>query len=226
MSTDALKALSAAGKTKPVKAAWRPPRYEDFQAGGYYGRTVLCADPSLRKCAAVLLSVCGDRSDRDRLNFFVCAAKTFATESHDIGGYEETLRKALDLSTQLKEWIPEAARGHVLKDIEVVHEGPPIGMGKAMIRPESSLLGGMALRVAARDLGLAVSKMVMPLSHKGFIVEIPRGTRVTKPQHHAALKVVAADLGIQGMGLITNEDLRDALSVGLLHLTRPQGVRS
>jgi hypothetical protein len=221
MGADALKALAAAGKAKPVKAAWRAPRFEDFQAGGYYGRTVLCADPSLRKCAAVLLSICGSRFEPARLNFFVHAVKTFATDSHEAGGYEESLRKALDLSTQLKEWIPEAARGHVLKDIEVVHEGPPIGMGKAMIRPESSLLGGMALRVAARDLGLAVHKMVMPLSHKGFIVEIPRGTRVTKAQHHAALKVVTADLNIQGMDLITNEDLRDAISVGLFHLTRP-----
>jgi hypothetical protein len=221
MGADALKALAAAGKAKPTKAEWRPPRYEDFQVESYSGRTVLCADPSLRKFAAVLLTVHGHHSDLNRLNFYVCAAKTFTTTTHEAGGYEASLRKALELVDQLKAWIPEASRGLIGSAIEVVHEGPPIGMGKAMIRPESSLLGGMALRVAARDLGLTVHKMVMPLSHKGFIVEIPRGTRVTKAQHHAALKVVAADLNIQGMDLITNEDLRDAISVGLFHLTRP-----
>jgi hypothetical protein len=216
VNTDALESFAAARKPKTA-AEWRAPVAEDFVVEGYYGRTVLCADPSLRKFAAVLLTGYWRTAD-DTLMLRVLAAKKFSTASHEAGGYEESLRKSLDLVAQLTDWIPQAAAGETLSGIEVVHEGPPIG-GGVMVRPEASLLGGMALRVAAQDLGMAVRKMVMPQSHKRFITNIPKAT---KAQAHSALKTVAVDLGIQGMEKITNEDLRDALLVGLVHLTRPQ----
>ena len=215
MNTDALESF-AAGRKPKQKVEWRRPTLDDFQVG--YSREVCAVDPSLNGFAAVLLSAV---NVRDQVDIMVLAAKRFTTATTAAGGYEESLCKTMELCGLFGEWIVDVARGHSLKDIEFVHEGPPIGGGK-FIRPESSLLGGAAMRFALLMLGMSPHRMIQPQSHKLFICG---DRKATKKDHHAALKVLATDLGISGMEHITNEDQRDALSVGLLHLTRPQEKR-
>jgi hypothetical protein len=209
MNTDALQALSSGQKKKPVKAAWRLPEASDFVVGA--GRAIVAVDQSLSGCAAVLLLA---GRDVNGLTLRVHKSSKFPTTPVAAGGYEETLQRAVELHGKLRSWlVSQAVFGG--GGFEVVHEQPPIGGGR-VVRPESSLLASLALRLAIHGVG-ALQRMVAPQTHKYFICG---DRKATKAQHHAVLKDVAVDLGIEGMHLVTNEDLRDALSISLLHLTR------
>jgi hypothetical protein len=218
VNTEALESFSA--KKAPSKTAWHPPEITDFQYR--YARTVMAFDPSLRACGAVALTI---TSVRGMPIIAVHAGKKFVTADHAMGGFEESLRKTLELSEQIGPWILNEMRGFHLAGIEFVHEGPPVGGGK-LIRPEAALLGGAALRFALTPLNLTVEPMIQPQTHKRLWCG-PRSKNqtITKKEHHDAMMARAQELGVLGLDKITNEATRDAFSVACMHLTRPQEVR-
>lgn len=217
MNTDALESFAVG---RPAKPEWAPPTPEDWDPGDYFGRQVIAFDPSLSGCAGVLLTF-GLVWGKPQLT--VLAAKKFATSDHGAGGYEESLRKTLELSHLIEEWVFIAAAGHVPSRIEFVHEGPPVG-GGSLIRPEATLLGGAALRFTLDrndQLPSRCQPMVQPQTHKAFICgPAARKKGFDKKAHHAVLMPLAASWGVRGLDLITNADLRDALSVGVFQLSR------
>ncbi len=218
MNTDALESF-AAGRPARTKAEWAPPTMADFVLGDCLGRQVFAFDPSLSGCAGVFLSLF-ETIDGTRV-IRVNAAHKFATSDHGAGGYEESLRKALDLSAQVEEWIFDEMRGYSSHSCEFVHEGPPVGGGK-VIRPEAALLGGAAVRFALDRRARRCAAMIQPQTHKAFVCGPEARKRgFDKKAHHAVLMPWAASLGVTGLELVTNADLRDALSVGLTHLSRP-----
>lgn len=218
MNTEALESFAA--KRSPEAPAWRPPEMADFHF--QYVRTVMSFDPSLRGCAGTLL-VLGKVNGEPTIE--VLAAKKFTTGDHKVGGFEETLRKTLELSELIGGWILEVMPGYHLAGTEFVHEGPPVG-GGTIIRPEASLLGGAALRFALVPLLLTAQPMIQPQTHKRlFCGPQPKNQRITKKDHHDALMACARRLGIRGLEKIKNADERDALSVGLMQMTRPEESR-
>lgn len=213
MDTAALEALAGRRKIK-VKADWTPPTSESFALPSppALPRGVLAIDQSLNGCAAVLLGAA--RID-GRAVIEVNMVRKFNTGiSTGVGGYEESLQRGEELYLQLAEWIAQI-KLFSAAPIQVVHEQPPIGGGR-IVRPESSLLAAFAVRRAANVNDYPVMKMAAPQSHKFFTCG---DRKADKKKHHAALKILAAELGITGMELITNEDLRDALSIGLFHMS-------
>lgn len=213
MNTDALTAFASGRKSSKKAKVWRPPAPEDFVLADDTLRYVLAVDQSISGCAAVLLAAHRQPSGP---SLSVMVAQKFATTPVEAGGYEETLQRAQELYGRLAAWITQQVVPRIRTDVEVVHEQPPVGGGR-VIRPESSLLAALALRIVAETFAFPVQRMVAPQTHKGFIC----GNRsADKREHHAALKRVAADLRVSGMELVTNEDLRDALSIGLTHLAR------
>lgn len=210
MATDALYALAAARK---VSEGWRPPTVEDLRLPQYPEvRWVVAVDQSLRGCGVVLLS--GSRVDR-AVQLGVRLAQKVVTEPGEAGGHEDTLRRGVELYERLRAFL---AQVRLLTDgarLELVHEHPPIAASRIR-RPEASLLASLALRLAAKD-SATLQEMVSASTHKRYVCG---DKHATKKIHHAALRRVVADFGVGGMDLITNEDLRDALAVGLHHLTR------
>lgn len=218
MNTEALAAFAT--KKAPGKAEWRPPEITDFQYR--WARTVMAFDPSLRACGAVCLVL---TSIRKVPTITVVTAQKFVTADHEMGGFEESLRKTLELSELIGPWILNEMRGHHLVDIEFVHEGPPVGGGK-VIRPEVALLAGAAVRFALAPMNLTVEPMIQPQTHKRlFCGPRPRNETVSKKQHHDTMMAWARDMGVLGLDKITNEATRDAFSVGCMQLTRPQEIR-
>jgi hypothetical protein len=213
MNTEALEAF-AAGRPSKTKDEWRPPEMGDFHYDSYWGRDVIAVDPSLRAFAAVFLSI---SEVMGQPQIFVLAARKFTTAEEDAKGWEANFQRAMQVGHDFRLWIDEATAGFSRVRLEIVHEQPPAGGGR-IIRPEATILGGLATRFAARDLGVPVQRMVAPQSHKRLFCG---AEKVTKAQHHAALKKTAAQLGISGMDLVKNEGTRDALSIGLMHCTRP-----
>lgn len=219
MNTEALAAFSA--KRAPSKAAWRPPEMTDFDYDPFWGRDVVAVDPSLRAFGAVFLTISAVKDQRPHIR--VRAARKFTSAEGEATGWEANFQRAMQVGHDFRLWLSEDVfAGHARIRLEIVHEQPPTGGGR-IIRPEATILGGFATRVAARDIGVSTQRMVAPLSHKNLFCgpRKPGEKSVTKTEHHAALKETAARLGISGMDLITNEATRDALSIGLLHLTRP-----
>lgn len=213
MNTEALESFAAGRKLK-TKAEWAPPTREDFPCGSFWFRQVIAVDQSLSKFAAVFM-INGMVLGSPQIS--VLAARKFTTAEGEVSGWEANFQRAMQLAGEFKEWVLEVSGGFHLARHEIVHEAPPAGGGR-IIRPEASILGGMAVRVAARDLRLSTQRMVTPQTHKRFVC----GTeKVTKAQHHAELKKLASALGVTGMDLIKNQDQRDALSVGLVQLSRP-----
>lgn len=210
MAADALYALAA---TRKVRQGWRPPTREDLRLPQSPEiRWVVAADQSLRGCGLVLL---GAQCDGAEASVAVRAAQKVVTEPGTTGGHEDTLRRAVGLYERLRAFfarVQEVAGG---VSVELVHEHPPIATGRIR-RPEASLLASLALRLAA-PAGVVLQEMVSAATHKRALCGDRQADKRTQ---HAALKLLATDLGIGGMHLITNEDLRDALAIGLYHLTR------
>lgn len=218
MNTEALAAFSA--KKAPDKAVWRPPEILDFQYR--YSRTVMAFDPSLRACGAIVLTI---TSVKGVPTIWVDAARKFTTADHEVGGFEESLRKTLELSELIGPWILTEMRGHHLAGIEFVHEGPPVGGGK-LIRPEAALLAGAAVRFALAPMNLTVEPMIQPQTHKRlWCGPRPKNETVSKKQHHDTMMARAEELAVRGLDKITNEATRDAFSVACMQLTRPQAER-
>lgn len=215
MNTDALESFAANRPAKAVKAAWAPPTAESFVVPeSPEVRWVIGVDQSLSACGALLL---GANRYEGKVVIAVQQAWKIVTAAPEYSGYEESLRRAVEVHKRFTDFLVNVWFS-ITGEIELVHEAPPMGGGRIR-SPEASLLSSLAIRIAGQRENVHLCPMVSPQPHKYFICG---NRKAEKPEHHAALKQVAADLGIEGMALVKNEATRDALSIALLHLTRPQ----
>lgn len=201
LDTSALAAIGDKARSKPSVPAWRLPELSDFKQG-----KVIAFDPSLAATGAVAL-IC------DQRGLTVYAARSWKTESLH-GGHEGNLDRFMRLWPQIRGWLYSINASPA--EWKIVHEAPPVGGGK-ILHPESSLLGGAAVRIAAEQYGLLVGKMISPQPHKHFICG---DRKADKRTHHAVLKQLIDTLPIAGAKAISNEATRDALSVAMHHLAR------
>ena len=163
-------------------------------------RYIAC-DPSFSAMGVVFLQV-------HEGQVYVHESQTIVTKQTDDGGWESNFDRAEELYELLRfslmTWLVEWE-----ESIWAVHEAPPAG-GGALMRPESSILGGREFRRACHELTVPIDKLVTPQSHKKLIC----GNHIAKKKpHHDALRELLPS--IHGSHLIKNEAQRDALSIGL-----------
>lgn len=169
-----------------------------------YGR-VVAVDQSLAACG--LAVICHDAE-----GLRVQAAITLHTEGHGRLDHETDLARCWELSVLVQRWLADTLdRPH---RYHLVYEAVPSGGGRLM-HTGSSLLAAAALRFGAGPLRVALP--VPARAHKRFVCG---DANAKKSVHHAALKSLATSLPIDGFGLVTNEAIRDSVSVGLTHLYR------
>lgn len=219
MNTEALATFAAKDAARRAAAPkWKPPQGSDFRLPRYPRvRWAVAVDQSLSACGAVLIG--GTRKPDGGAAFGVEQAWKMVTEAPEgTKGFEASLRRATELAGRFKDFLFQA-RLHVEGPLELVHEAPPPTSVARMRSPESSLLAALSFRIAGgNSTGVLFGDMVSAQAHKYFVC----GNRnADKAEHHAVLKQLAVDFGIEGFDLVKNEATRDALSVALLHFTRP-----
>lgn len=201
-----LDALHAVRDKRPSpREEWRPLTVDDLSFG-----IVIAFDQSLSKTAGMCVH-------REGAGVVVRGVHQLAGHT-DAEGDEGNLQKGVTIYHRLIEFLMSMKGHHPHEQITVVHEAPPVG-GGAIMRPESSLLAALALRIAADRLDIPVAPMVSPSQHKKAICG---NARADKPEAHAALAQLAVSLPIRGYERVTNADKRDALCVGLAYLARRQ----
>lgn len=182
-----------------VKAGWQPPTIEDFGIG-----KVLAFDQSLTATGWVALS-----GDGSRLVVVECGKITASTTTEGRGGIEQDLQRGVAVFEAavmlIDRWHPEA---------KIAHESPP-HPGNVKGGGTSSLMAAQSVRNAAFICAAPVEMLGAQPAKK----LICGNTNAKKTEAHAALKVHLLP-HIEGGHLITNEAMRDALMVGLLHLHR------
>lgn len=191
-----LEALAAKKAGKAAKAEWSPPQAADFRDGSVIG-----VDQSLANCGIVQLAVHNGRLG-------IMHAEMLRTVAvHD--GPEDSLLRFEQIRRQLNECFAVLA-----SPSSVCHETPPIiRRGVPMQRPEASWLAAAAVRAAAGDTGRKVV-MLGAQHHK----KVTSGNgNAKKPEHHRAMMGWLAGLDVVGLERVTNEDLRDALSIALTY---------
>lgn len=219
MNTEALAAFAAKDAARRAAAPkWQPPESSAFCLPRHPRvRWAVGVDQSLSACGAVLIG--GTRMPDGRAAFGVEQAWKIVTEAPEgTKGFEASLRRATELAGRFKDFLVHAWL-HVEGPLELVHEAPPPTGVARMRSPESSLLAALSFRIAGgNSTGVLFGDMVSAQAHKHFVC----GNRnADKAEHHRALKQLAVDLGIEGFDLVKNEATRDAISVALLHFTRP-----
>lgn len=203
INTEGLDALAGrrASKTRPV---WQPPTRADFRPG-----FVLAFDQSLANTGFVVLEIKRDKHDRNELTILTSEILRTVDEAEGKGGHAENLRRA---QVQYRNYFSllksfSVHRSHAT----IAHESPPDGGGKLM-RPESSLLSALALRIAAQEAMFPLGVAVASGTHRKIVCG--RGN-VDKKTAHEGL-ATWAPLLVNGYAKhITNEAKRDALSVAL-----------
>lgn len=169
------------------------------------GRIIAC-DPSLAATGLVFIEV----HDGE---VYVLGAETVGTTKTDKVGWEDTFLRAHSLkqalSSVLEPWVHDFGGGMAT----AVHEAPPVGSG--MLRKESSILAGYNFEQIAEQLGVVADPLVTPMAHKYLICG---NGRAGKKEHHEALKRLMQS--IFDSKTITNEALRDALSIALYAANR------
>jgi hypothetical protein len=219
VNTEALAAFATKDAARRAAAPkWRPPESSDFHLPPLpRARWIIGVDQSLSACGAVLIG--GGRSKDGSPVFSVEQAWKIVTDAPDDKGFEASLRRATELSKRFRDFLVHAWLHGVDGVLELAHETPPPLRVSRIRSPESSLLASLALRIAADvSTGVVLGDMVTAQNHKQLIC----GNRLAeKAEHHAALKQLGVDLGIENFDLIKNEATRDALSIALMQFTRP-----
>jgi hypothetical protein len=178
-----------------AKKAWHPLRLEELPNCRY-----LAADPSLAAFGLVFIEI-------HEGQVYIQEAEKLSTTQTDAGGWESNFQRAEELydllSATIDAWLDAWGMMYA------VHEAPPVG-GGVVQRTESSILGGREFRRVCGELVIPIDKLVTPQSHKKLIC----GNHIaSKKQHHDAIRELLPK--IHDSRLISNEALRDALSVGL-----------
>lgn len=162
-------------------------------------RFIAC-DPSLAATGLVFIEV----HDGE---VYVLGAETVGAAKTDKVGWEDTFLRAhylkVALRAILESWVHDFGGG------VAVHEAPPVG-GGSMMRTESTILAGYSFEQVAEELGMELAPLVTPNAHK-FLLS--GNGRATKKEHHVKVKELLPSI-FDGK-CITNEALRDALSVAL-----------
>lgn len=162
---------------------------------------ILACDPSLTATGLVFIEI-------HESEVYVLGAEKVGVPATDKVGWEDTFLRAHMLRAALKPviggWLHDFGR----EMVEAVHEAPPVGSG--MLRKESSILAGYAFEEITDELGTFPGQLVTPNAHK--FLTCGNG-RAKKKEHHDALKDLLPTI-IDGK-CITNEALRDALSIAL-----------
>lgn len=203
MNTAGLQRWSATNPTSPLakatKPEWVPPTRDDLADGH-----VIAIDQSLAHTGIV--------SVINHQGFFrVIQAESWKIDSDGAVGHEDSLRRAVLLSTVLREFFQE----HRNPAWVIRHELPlPLNNPK-INRPESSLVAATAVRVVAAELSIPIAEMMGAQTHKRITCGKANADKI---EHHAALAYLASDLGIGGWELVTNEAKRDAASIAIAHL--------
>lgn len=207
IETSGLEALSRR-RLQKIKDVWIPPTRADFQPG-----FVLAFDQSLAATGFVVLEGRLDRYDRVELTILGAEVLKTVDSAEGKGGHAENLRRARDqyhaYFTLLKSFSIYRRRA------VVAHEAPPDGGGRIM-RPESSLLAALSLEIATEEAGFLGGITVASATHRKLVCG--RGN-VTKKVAHEGLALWAPALVNGYTKHITNEALRDALSVALVALS-------
>jgi hypothetical protein len=193
-------------KAKPKRKAkvWIPPTAADF----YPGR-VIGIDQSLAACGVVAL-VC------DEYGPMVVEAVVLKTASVAVGS-EDSLQRAVALGAMLRVLLG----GYSRAEWAVAHEAPPLG-GRGVsdrlgtLRPESSWLSALALRMTLQESGHELRPMVDGIRWK----KIVSGNGHSKKAAAHKLMATWAPQVVGNMDKITNEPKRDALAVALATLWR------
>lgn len=183
------------------KAVWQPLTLADLVEG-----SVIAVDQSLGACGLVLLCHEGGA-------LWVRDAVTFKTAQMHDNAREDAFLRGVDIARQIRSYL---AKSDVGVNWVCVHEAPPSG-GGTMRNPDSSILGGLALRIEVGYRQIPMAPMVSVQQHKWATA----GNRLaSKGEHRAALVKLAGTLPIGDFAKVTNESHRDALSVGITHLAR------
>lgn len=196
MNTDNLKAFRS--PTKTVKL-WTPPSIYDFQPG-----RIIAFDPSISATGVVAVRCTLSADSKPHL--LVYASETFKTDEVKATGHEGNLQRTLLLRKKISQWM---SLYNFATDWQVVHEMPPVNKAK-MLRPESSLLAGYAVREATQ--GYILNPMIGRQAHAKFTCG---NGNAEKKVHHEAIKKLIAEYEIESSNLITNESKRDGLSIAL-----------
>lgn len=187
------------------KPGWRPLELADLGVG-----TVLAFDQSLRATGWCVLQ-------STPLGAAVRWAGSITTPSGGPKGWGPTLDDATTVSLEMRTVFQQV--GYSLQDVipTVVHEAPPSGAGKsgALMRPESSALTALGVRLATHDKGWPLA-MLSNQPAKSLLTG-RRQPAATKAQVAAAIRALPWLANIQ---LLTNQGKCDAAAVGLLWLAK------
>lgn len=183
-----------------VKAPWEPPTRDRFRYGG-----VIAFDQAVAKTGVVALA-------HSRHGFQVSRAQLLRTPELTQGP-EDTLQRAILMQQRYTDFLQLYSVEHW----DVVNELPPLTSLRGM-RPESSWLAALSLRHAAARTGHNLLPMVGASTHKK---QTGGNHQATKAEHHAVLMEWAGPM-VMDSTLVTNQDLRDAFSIALTALMRPE----
>jgi hypothetical protein len=189
-------------KRKPAKPEWQPLTRDDLAF-----ENVLAIDPSLSATGVVALA-----HDPVTGLSVKAAYKQAGMIPEGATGWDKNFGQAEDLYDHFEDlYGPLSTR--FPEPWRIAIEQPPMVSQRA---PESSILvGAMARRVALNTGRQPI--MVDPRHHKKVTVG---DARLSKVDHHKLLMPWAKTLDITHLTLISNEALRDALSVALTALAR------
>jgi Holliday junction resolvasome RuvABC endonuclease subunit len=181
---DALSGLSTSDKAMPGIAPLAP-RFEG---------KIACFDQTLSKTGAALL-VC-------RASKLVPMRSMMFKPTTEEEGNEANFFKGVELHNAYRIWL-------VSHEVALVaHESPPVGGGKLM-RPESSLMAALALRIACDGLGLPVV-MVRPQDVKK---RLTGNAKAEKKDVKLAIEQFIPEVSDLRPW---NQDVSDAIGVGIV----------
>jgi hypothetical protein len=203
--------LSALESLRGKRVAQKKPEWQPLDLSTLQPGTYLAADPSLTAFGLVMFEVAPEQ------RYTVHMAQKFSTPAPSgKADHEDTLSRAETIQILIAHWLKSYVVGHDWGNLKYVHEAPPIGGGKLM-KPEVSLVTGLAFRMAIKEAYLPTGRMptLLPMMYRREHCKLICGQPdAKKPFHHAALKEHFD--AIRGADeLITNEAHRDALSVAL-----------
>lgn len=180
--------------------------WEQLDLSSLVNCRVIGCDPSLAGTGLVFIEVHDGEVG-------VIDCKKLITKPTDKVGWEDTFKRADQLQDMMHDLLVSWTFDFGDTFLEAVHEAPPVG--GEMVRTESSVLAGYAFERACKALRIDQGPLVVPTAHKYLLCG---NGRAQKKEHHAKLKELLPDI-FEGK-YITNEALRDALSIALYHAHR------
>lgn len=188
------------GTTWSARNAVAKKKWSELDLAALPNCRFIACDPSLAATGLVFIEV----HDGE---VYVLGAETVGVAKTELVGWADTFQRAHLLKTALRpileSWVHDFGGG------VAVHEAPPTAGGN-MMRIESTILAGYTFEQLAEELGMESVPLVTPMAHKFLLCG---NGRATKKEHHEKVKALLPSI-FDGK-YITNEALRDALSIAL-----------